>query len=300
MTTDDRTVDRTVDRAVDLAGGAINVRRFGPDEADAPTAVFVHGFLVDGTLWDPVAARLAEYGVRSIVADWPLGSHRIPVPADRQLSPSSVADSVLDLLATLDLRDVVLVGSDTGGAICQLALAGDHARIGGLVLTNCDAFETFPPRWFRPLFFLAKFRPTVWNLTRTVRVRAVRHSAVAYGPLIRRPRSATLTRGWAQSAIGDAAIRRDINRFTRAMSGKELRDAASWLGAFDKPSRVVWGTRDRHFKVALGRRLVEALPQAELIEVDDATTFVSIDRPDAVVDAIQAVIAMRTTSPATS
>ncbi len=300
MTTDDLSGDRTVDRAVDLPGGTIRVRQFGPEHSNAPTAVFVHGFLVDGTLWDGVAEGLAEHGVRCVVPDLPLGSHRIPMPADRPLSPTSVAQSVLDLLAALDLHDVVLVGSDTGGAICQLALAGDHDRVGGLVLTNCDAFETFPPRWFAPLFFLAKFRPTVWNLTQTVRVRALRHSAVAYGPLLRRPRSATLTRGWAQSAISDAAIRRDINRFARGMSGKELRDAASWLTTFDKPSRVVWGTRDRHFKLSLGRRLVEALPQAELIEVDDATTFVSIDRPDAVVDAIRAVIAVRAAGAATS
>ena len=33
-------------------------------------------------------------------------------------------------------------------------------------------------------------------------------------------------------------------------------------------------------------RLVEVLPRAELIEVPDATTFVPIDRPDAVTDAI--------------
>ena len=54
---------------VDLPLGTIEYRRFGPDSPGGPTAVFVHGFLVNGTLWDPVAEQLAAQGVASIVAD---------------------------------------------------------------------------------------------------------------------------------------------------------------------------------------------------------------------------------------
>ena len=56
----------------------------------------------------------------------------------------------------LDLTDVTLVGSDTGGAICQLVLDEDASRIGRLVLTNCDAFDTFPPFPFDLLFRLGR------------------------------------------------------------------------------------------------------------------------------------------------
>jgi pimeloyl-ACP methyl ester carboxylesterase len=65
---------------------------------------------------------------------------------------------------------------------------------------------------------------------------------------------------------------------------------ACWLGTFDRPSRVVWGSRDRHLTLALGHRLAAALPRAELVEVDDATTLVSIDRPHAVTEVISAVV----------
>lgn len=259
---------------------------FGPDAACAPTAVFVHGFLVNGTLWDPVAERLAASGVRSIVPDWPLGSHRTPVRADVELSPTSVAQAVLDLLDALDLREVTLVGNDSGGAICQLALKGDHQRVGGLVLTNCDAFETFPPLFFVPLFKLARSRAAGWAVLQTMRLTAARHSTVGFGQLLRKPRSAELTRGWMDPALEDAQIRHDVTRFARGLQRTELVDAASWLGRFDKPTRLVWGTRDRWFNVGLARRLAAALPTAELREVSDATTFISIDRPDPVAEAI--------------
>ena len=135
---------------IDLPIGPIDYRVVGPRAADTPAALFVHGFLVNATLWDPVAEQLAADGARCILPDWPLGAHRRPVNPDADLSPIAVADAITSLLDALDLHDVVLVGSNTGGGLCQLALRGDTHRIRGLVLTNCDAFEQFPPRFFVP------------------------------------------------------------------------------------------------------------------------------------------------------
>ena len=276
---------------VDLPIGPVDYRVFGPRAADAPVAVFVHGFLVNGTLWDPVAEKLAADGVRSIVPDWPLGAHRRPVNPDADLSPIAVADAITGLLDALDLHDVVLVGNDTGGGLCQLALRGDTHRVSGLVLTNCDGFEQFPPQFFVPLFIMARSRLAVWTVAQQTRLRAVRHSPLAFGPLLNSPRSASLTRGWIQPLLDSAAIRLDVTRFARGMQRTELADAATWLGQFEGPVRLVWGSRDKHFTIGLGRRLAAAFQDAQLDEVDDATTFVSIDRPDAVVSAIRDVLA---------
>lgn len=271
---------------VDLSIGPIRYRSAGPDTADAPVAVFVHGFLVNATLWDPVVERLATSGVRCIVPNWPLGAHSTPVPTEVELSPSSVATAVLELLDALDLQDVVLVGNDTGGGLCQLALAGDTRRVGALVLTNCDAFDDFPPKFFVPLFVAARFRAAVWVIAQTMRLRSARHSPLAFGPLLSPPRSADVTAGWMQPVLRDPAIRRDITRFAKALRRDELTRSADWLSTFGGPTSIVWGTRDRHFGVRLGRRLAQVLPNAKLTEVPDATTFVPIDRPDAVATAI--------------
>jgi len=276
---------------IDLPIGPVDYRVVGPAAADTPVAVFVHGFLVNATLWDPVAEKLAADGVRCILPDWPLGAHRRPVNPDADLSPIAVADAVTGLLGALDLHDVVLVGNDTGGALCQLALRGDTRRVRAVVLTNCDAFEQFPPRFLVPLFILARSRFAVWMVAQQTRLRAVRHSPLGFGPLLNRPRSASLTRGWIQPLLDSAAIRRDVTRFARGLQRTELLDAASWLGQFDGQVRLVWGTRDRHFTIGLGRRLAAAFRKAQLDEVTDATTFVSIDRPDAVISAVRDVLA---------
>jgi len=276
---------------IDLPIGPVDYRVAGPSTPGTPVAVFVHGFLVNATLWDPVAEKLAAAGVRCILPDWPLGAHRRPANPEAGLSPLAVADAVTSLLGALDLRDVVLVGNDTGGGICQLALHGDTSRVRALVLTNCDAFEQFPPRTLVPLFILARSRLAVWTVGQLTPLRSVRHSPLGFGPLLNRPRSASLTRGWIQPLLDSAAIRRDVTRFARGMQRTELVDAATWLGQFEGPVRLVWGTRDKHFTIRLGRRLASAFRLAQLDLVTDATTFVPIDRPDAVVSAIRDVLA---------
>ena len=277
---------------VELPIVPLDYRVVGPTAAGAPVAVFVHGFLVNSSLWDPVAEQLAAEGVRCILPDWPLGAHSRPANPDADLSPNAVARAVVGLLDALNLRDVVLVGNDTGGGVCQLALRGDTGRVRGLVLTNCDAFEQFPPRYFVPLFILARSRLAVWMLAQLTRLRAVRHSPLGFGPLLNRPRSATLTRGWIDPLLDSADIRHDVTRFAQGMQRSELVDAGTWLGQFEGPVRLVWGTRDKHFTIELGRRLRNAFRLAELEEIDDATTFVSIDRPDAVVGAVRDVFAV--------
>ncbi len=100
----------------ELPQGRIAFSVAGPAASTAPPVVFVHGVLVDGRLWAPVAERLAAAGIRSYAPTLPLGSHRKPMNAGADLSPAGIAQLVRDFLAALDLSNVTLVGNDTEGA----------------------------------------------------------------------------------------------------------------------------------------------------------------------------------------
>ena len=273
-----------------LAGGEIQYRTYGPDRSEAPTVVFVHGFLVDGTLWTSVAEELGRRGVRSVVPTWPLGSHRTPMRADADLSPRGVARTVVDFLATLDLDDVTLVGNDTGGAICQLVLDTDASRIGRVVLTNCDAFEAFPPKGFGVIFQAGRHPALVAAVTQPMRLRWLRHSRLSYGMLLASPRDPALTRGWVEPITTDPAIRADVARFCRGMVPGELVEVGERLHHFDGPVTVLWGMRDKFFTPELGRRLAAAFTDARFVETD-TSTFVSVDAPEVVADEIVAIAA---------
>lgn len=120
------------------------------------------------------------------------------------------------------------------------------------------------------------------------RFRWLRHSPLAYGMLLQRPRPTALTRAWLEPALADARIRADIRRLARGLRGDELVDAEQWLGRFEGPVRLVWGTADRSFTLASARRLAAAFPRADLTEVPGARTFVPVDHPDTVADAVAA------------
>ncbi len=130
---------------VALSQGTIHYR----EEGSGPAVVLIHGLMVDGGVWSPLVPFLS-LRARCIVPDLPLGAHRIPMRADADLTPPAVADMIAELFTRLELEDVTLVGNDTGGALCQLVIDRHPERIGRLVLTNCDAFENFPPAAFRP------------------------------------------------------------------------------------------------------------------------------------------------------
>lgn len=280
--------DRTGMTTIKLPHGRVAYRAAGPKDSALPPVVFVHAFLVDGSVWSAVADLLAERGIRSYAPDWPLGAHRIPLERDADQSPRGVATQILAFLRALDLRDVTLVGNDTGGALCQFLLDTDPSRIGRLVLTNCDALDTFPPFPFSVIFRLLGGSGRMWFNLQPMRARAFRHSSLGLGLLANRL-DAAQTRAWIEPCLTNKDICEDAVRFLRAADPGELLDVSTRLHQFDGPTRIVWGMADRAFRPSLGRRLQEAFTDAEFVEAPGARTFVQLDAPELLAGQITAV-----------
>jgi pimeloyl-ACP methyl ester carboxylesterase len=281
---------------VDLPQGKITYRAAGPAASSRPPVVLVHGLLVDDRLWEPVANRLAGEGIRSYTPVLPLGSHQQPMNADADLSPRGIAQLALDFIRALDLSDVTIAGNDTGGAICQLMLGADTSRIGAAVLTNCDAFDIFPPRSLAPLLLALRHPGIVAGLAPILRSRAVRHGPLAYGPLAEGKLDPAVTLDWVKP-LANQAIRRDLAKFAREVHPAVLLDAASRFGQFTGPVRVVWGEADSMFRLTLGRQLSEAFPHATLATMPGGRTFLPLDHADEVAGEITAAIRDLTGAP---
>ena len=271
----------------ELDQATITYRVLGPDDSPHPPVLFVHGILVDHRLWLEVAKSLADKGFRCILPDLPLGSHTTPVADDVLRTPESVAELLHRFLVALDLTDVTLVGNDTGGGLCQLLVDAHPERVGRLVLTNCDAFEKFPPFPFNIVFGAMRGPRSIKALATPMRIPALRHSPLGYGLLLQRDDA--LTASWIEPGISDPRIAQNLATLLRGVRATDLTDVATRLPRFDKPVTVVWGLADRSFTPELGRRLVALFPNATWVEVPGARTFVALDAPDAVVDAITTV-----------
>jgi pimeloyl-ACP methyl ester carboxylesterase len=269
---------------ITLPQGTIRYR----DEGEGPPLVFVHGALVNGRLWEPVVERL-DGRARCIVPDLPLGSHRTPLRADADLTPAGLAQLIADFLAALELEDVTLVGNDTGGGLCQFVVVLHPERVGRLVLTNCDAFDNFPPKAFRGLVFAARAHLLTANL-QALRLRPARRLPIAYGWLSKRPLPDDVLDDWVRPFLSDAGVRRDARRFLAAVEPALLLDNAARLGEFDRPVLLAWAPEDRFFPVAHAHRLAALFPDARVVEIPDARTFVSWDQPDRLAEVIETAV----------
>jgi pimeloyl-ACP methyl ester carboxylesterase len=273
---------------IDLPQGTVHYRVAGPEASDGPPVVFVHGFLVDGSLWDATAQALAAAGVRSYAPDWPLGSHRHPLAPGTDNSPRGLARQIVAFLEALELDDVTLVGNDTGGALCQFVLDTDASRIGCLVLTNCDAFDAFPPAPFDVMFRIFRRPVAIRPLMLPMKSTTARHSPAGYGTMARHL-DAAQTRAWIEPCLTDGAIRDDVARFTNGVDPEEMLDVSTRLSAFGGPVTLVWGQADRFFKPQFARRLREAFADARLVELDGCRTFVPLDEPQRLADEVVAI-----------
>ncbi len=274
-------------RQLDLPQGTVHVHERGED---GPVLVFVHGLLVDHTLWDDVVERLAP-SHRCVALDLPLGAHRTAMAPGADLSPPGLARLVAAALEALDLDDVVLVGNDTGGAICQLVAATHPERLGALVLTDCDAFEHFPPPVLRPLVRLLRTPRLGDALLRAMRLAPVRAAIIA--PVARRRDRAREAR-WAAPLVADRAVRRDALKVVAGMDARHTLAAAEALRSFGRPALLLWSPEDRIFPIALAERLAATLPDARLERVPGARSFLPMDAPERVAERIAAFTATLT------
>lgn len=268
--------------------------RYRDDGAGEPL-VFVHGLLVNGRLWERVAERLAP-DFRCIVPDLPLGSHSAPMNADADLSPPGVARLVIDFLDSLGLERVTLVGNDSGGAISQLVATSAPERVGRLILTNCDAYDNFPPKLFGYFKPTARI-PGAWTLlAQTMRVKPLRRSPIAYGVLTKRPIPGEMLDEWLRPTIESGEIREDTKKFILGIDPEQTLQAARDLERFPSPTLFAWAPEDRWFKVEHADRLAASMPDARVVRIPDAKTFVSIDQPERLAEEIAAFV--RATKPA--
>src|SRR6478735_814489 len=206
---------------VALPAATIDYRESGPKDSAFPPVVFVHGALVDSRLWDAVAARLAGQGFRCLQPNLPLGSHSIPVNDRSALTPVGVAELLHDFLTALNLDDVTLVGNDTGGGLCQFLIDAHPERVGRLVLTNCDAFDQFPPFPFNAVFSLMRTRLSVTALMATMIPTSMRHSPLGFG-LLAKNLDPALTASWVRPARTDRRIAGDFAALARGIGRTDL------------------------------------------------------------------------------
>jgi pimeloyl-ACP methyl ester carboxylesterase len=266
-------------KEIDLPAGRIRYR----EEGSGKPIVFVHGYLVDGRLWDGVVDRLGDR-FRCIAPDWPIGAQQIAMKPDADLSPPGIAATIAALLEALDLEDVTIVGNDSGGAMSQVLVTRHPERIGRLVLTNCDTHENFPPGMFKAMPPLAKLPGGMRALSAPFRIGAV--ARAAFKPFARTRIPAALIASWMEPAVHEPGVMHDLKKVTAGMNKRYTLEAAQKLRGSELPILLTWAPGDRYFPISYAQRLASEAGNARIVEIPDSKTFVPIDQPQRLAEEI--------------
>jgi pimeloyl-ACP methyl ester carboxylesterase len=148
-----------------------------------------------------------------------------------------------------------------------------------MVLTNCDAYDKFPPQPFTYLVWIPHIPGAVTLLAQSMRLPITRRLPIAYGGLSKRLDRETET-AFVRPVIENKAVRADIAGFLKAANKRDLMATAAQYGSIQIPVTLAWGEDDRAFKIEFAERMARDMPNAELHRIPDSKTLVPIDQPE--------------------
>lgn len=272
-----------IQKEVKLAQGTIRYHEAGQGEP----ILFIHGFLVNSALWRKVVPDLAK-NFRCIAPDLPLGGHSIPMEANADLTPPGVAKLIADFMAALDLKNVTIVGNDSGGALSQLLLTRHPERIKQLVLTNCDCFENFVPPLVVAFQLLPYIPGSIFSMGWLLKFGFFQK---LFGKIVAKyPVEEAVLKAYFTPASQSKEVRRDIRKFLKGVSNHYTLEAATHFKDFNQPVLIVWAKKDWLFPRKYAERLVKAFPNAKLSYVDNSLAFVPEDQPQFLAEQIETFI----------
>jgi pimeloyl-ACP methyl ester carboxylesterase len=261
---------------VELDAGTID---YEDTEGSGPVVVLVHGLLMDGAQWRHVVADLRR-DHRCVLPTLPMGAHRRAMRPDADLSLRGLGRILTEFMERLSLREVTLCFNDWCGAQVMIADGGVE-RVGRLALVSCEAFENYPPGLPGRLAGLSARVPGgVEIMRRALLSRRLRRLPMSFGYMSKRGVPDDIMRAWLQP-LARPEIRRDYRKYAgdTRRGKRDLLAATGALPAFDRPVLVAWATEDRLMPPSHGRRLAQAFPDSQLVEIPGSYTLIPEDQP---------------------
>ena len=273
-------------------GARLFVERHGPPEA--PALVFVHGWAMDASVWWDARRRLADR--YQVVAYDLAGLGKSRGPADGRYSLEGFADDLMEVVAQVQPRKVVLVGHSIGGMILQTFARRYPEALGrqvvGLVLENTThtdpsgttvlgkALRAMKPV-LQPLMHLdVLLSPLVWLMNWLSYLSGQTHVAMRFGGFGTRPTRAQLEQVSLLATRNSPAVQAKGNLAMMHW------DATEDLPKLRVPSLVFIGGRDLVTVAEAGETIARHAPQARPERQPRAGHMGPLELADAYNDAI--------------
>jgi pimeloyl-ACP methyl ester carboxylesterase len=248
-------------------------------DGDGPVLLLLHGFADHAGTWLPVLAELDRARIRAVALDLPNFGEAAAA------GPGPMLESLDEFVAaavehwTVNGVPPIVVGNSLGGVLALRAAAS--LTVSGIVPVS--------PAGFRHVWFIKLLERYSWV------------NPLLFTPVVPMPVFRELTaRGYAWGAAGPSGVVPGVPRaaaahFRSAVDVKRifgvapglLQEIRAWsddLGPVDVPCLVLWGRHDRLTLISGAPVLTAAVPQAELVVLEDCGHCSQVGRPDLVAE----------------
>lgn len=264
-------------------------------EGEGPPLVLLHGYADSAETWRLVLDRLGRRDRRAVAVDLPgfAGADRL---REGKVLPQLDRFVAAVVAETADGASAVVAGNSLGGCLTLRAAQRGDLPLTGVVPIAPAGFDM--ARWFvlierDPVVrtLLAIPAPVPEAAVREVVGRAYRTLGFHRGGAV----EAEVVRAFTRHHRDRATVRRYLETGRRLLP--ELNDVACFdLERVECPVRIVWGERDRMVAPTGAQRVLEALPDSEVvvlpevghcpqIEAVERTTELLCDFPSRLADA---------------
>jgi len=245
----------------------------GPERG--PVLVLVHGLSTPSEIWEPLAARLGEAGIRTLRYD--LYGRGFSARPARRHDAGLYVRQLRDLLDAMGVSaPVAVAGFSMGGALAACFADAHPDRVRGLALIAPAGLT----HGLKGLYSLAARVPllgdALWSLCAgPVLVRQARREAHPAHPGLPGVMAREAgSRGYAPALLSSL----------RHMPGRPLDDLHGRLAARGLPVLAIWGGHDAVIPPAVRARLAAANPGARSHAIADAGHGLPVTHADAVAD----------------
>ena len=256
--------------------GEVLVREI-PADSDKPTILLLHGWTLSADLnWFTVYDTLARHG-RVLAIDQ--RGHGRGLRSEEPFSLEEAADDAAAVVDHLGAAPAIVVGYSMGASVGLVQWRRHAGSVRGLVLQSAGL---------------------QWRASLRERVLWTGMATVEYGLRFGTPKG--LTERYLRMATEQnpdlkpylpwlkAEVRRgDPTNIAAASRSLSAFDSREWAGSIDVPTTVVVSEQDRLIRPRRQHELAEAIPGAEVIEVDAAHNGWMV-KPDDVADALDRAV----------
>jgi len=236
-----------------------------PDEG-VDTFLLLHGYGGSSFSWRTWAPTLARLGHVVLVDMKGFGS--APKPDDDTYAPGDHAELVHRLILQRDLRRITLVGHSLGGGVALLTalrlLDDGTDRLHRMVVVAGAAY----PQKMPPFVALARRGRLATGLMRMLGARRVVRFVLR--TIVYRPEDVTRSQveGYADP-LSTPEARAALITNALHIQPSDLKNTIRRYPEIDVPTLILWGRQDRVVPLSVGESLSRALPQAQLVVLDN-------------------------------